>query len=68
MLIAWWRVLLMLQRRGHVTASEVATELEVPQRIVDPWGLAQRAGHWYLIAGTVRGQRTWYGRRPWPES
>jgi predicted DNA-binding transcriptional regulator YafY len=28
------------------------------QRLVDPWGLVAKAGVWYLIAGTDKGQRT----------
>jgi predicted DNA-binding transcriptional regulator YafY len=28
------------------------------QRLVDPWGLVDKAGLWYLIAGTASGQRT----------
>ncbi|HSU35483.1 MAG TPA: WYL domain-containing protein [Propionibacteriaceae bacterium] len=28
------------------------------QRVVDPWGLVDKAGLWYLIAGTASGQRT----------
>jgi predicted DNA-binding transcriptional regulator YafY len=28
------------------------------QRVVDPWGLVDKAGLWYLIAGTPSGKRT----------
>jgi len=28
------------------------------QRVVDPWGLVDKAGVWYLIAGTASGERT----------
>ncbi|MET9025504.1 WYL domain-containing protein [Nocardia sp. NPDC004168] len=28
------------------------------ERLVDPWGLADKDGVWYLIAGTERGRRT----------
>jgi predicted DNA-binding transcriptional regulator YafY len=28
------------------------------QRLVDPWGLVDKDGVWYLIAGTEKGQRT----------
>jgi len=28
------------------------------QRLVDPWGLVDKAGLWYLIAGTAGGKRT----------
>ncbi|WP_039796742.1 helix-turn-helix transcriptional regulator [Nocardia araoensis] len=31
---------------------------ERSERLVDPWGLADKDGVWYLIAGTERGQRT----------
>ncbi|MFD0362894.1 helix-turn-helix transcriptional regulator [Nocardia sp. GCM10030253] len=31
---------------------------EKTQRLVDPWGLVDKDGIWYLIAGTDRGQRT----------
>ncbi|GAB3448396.1 helix-turn-helix transcriptional regulator [Actinophytocola sediminis] len=27
-------------------------------RVVDPWGLVDKGEHWYLIAGTTRGRRT----------
>lgn len=28
------------------------------QRLVDPWGLVDKDGVWYLVAGTAKGQRT----------
>ncbi|MEV6430542.1 YafY family protein [Nocardia sp. NPDC051463] len=31
---------------------------EKTQRLVDPWGLVDKDGTWYLIAGTDRGKRT----------
>lgn len=31
---------------------------EKTQRLVDPWGLVDKDGIWYLIAGTDRGKRT----------
>ena len=30
----------------------------VSRRVVDPWGLAAKAGRWYLVAGTEAGRRT----------
>ncbi len=30
----------------------------VTRRAVDPWGLAAKAGRWYLVAGTEAGRRT----------
>ena len=31
---------------------------EHTERVVDPWGLADKDGVWYLVAGTERGRRT----------
>lgn len=31
---------------------------EPTERLVDPWGLVDKDGTWYLVAGTDRGQRT----------
>ncbi|GJF06297.1 helix-turn-helix transcriptional regulator [Pseudonocardia sp. D17] len=28
------------------------------ERVVDPWGLVDKDGDWYLVAGTVQGRRT----------
>jgi predicted DNA-binding transcriptional regulator YafY len=45
-------------RRRKVTLDyENRTHLRAP-RVVDPWGLIDKDGVWYLIAGTDNGQRT----------
>lgn len=41
------RIALDYDRRGQRT-----------RRLVDPWGLVDKDGIWYLVAGTERGQRT----------
>jgi predicted DNA-binding transcriptional regulator YafY len=33
------------------------------ERLVDPWGLVDKDDHWYLIAGTDRGRRTFRADR-----
>ncbi|PXY22476.1 helix-turn-helix transcriptional regulator [Prauserella muralis] len=40
-------------RFGYANRSGVRSE-----RLVDPWGLADKDGTWYLLAGTDSGQRT----------
>jgi predicted DNA-binding transcriptional regulator YafY len=40
-------------RRRRVRFDYTGTE-----RLVDPWGLVDKDGRWYLIAGTERGRRT----------
>lgn len=42
------KVTIVYQNRTHQQA----------QRVVDPWGLIDKDGVWYLIAGTDKGQRT----------
>jgi len=44
------------RRRVQITYATSARERS--ERLVDPWGLADKDGVWYLIAGTERGQRT----------
>src|SRR5262249_14550828 len=39
-------------RLGYAGRGESPTE-----RMVDPWGLVDKADIWYLVAGTARGQR-----------
>ncbi|MEC3914573.1 helix-turn-helix transcriptional regulator [Nocardia sp. CDC160] len=39
-------------RLGYTRAGQRTT------RLVDPWGLVDKDGLWYLVAGTERGQRT----------
>ncbi|WNV86636.1 WYL domain-containing protein [Umezawaea sp. Da 62-37] len=41
----------------EMTAWEM-TAWEVTTREVDPWGLVEKGGVWYLVAGTDSGQRT----------
>lgn len=41
-------VLLEYEGRSH----------QYTQRLVDPWGLVDKDGVWYLVAGTAKGQRT----------
>ncbi|MFI5606664.1 helix-turn-helix transcriptional regulator [Amycolatopsis sp. NPDC051903] len=49
----------------RATVSRRQVRLEYPswggepaERVVDPWGLVDRDGVWYLVAGTERGRRT----------
>jgi len=42
------KVSLQYESRGHQRTA----------RLVDPWGLVDKDGVWYLIAGTAQGQRT----------
>jgi predicted DNA-binding transcriptional regulator YafY len=45
-------------RRRKVSLVYAGRTRERTQRLVDPWGLADKDDIWYLIAGTDRGQRT----------
>lgn len=45
-------------RREKVRLRYANRTGERSERLVDPWGLADKDGVWYLIAGTERGQRT----------
>lgn len=44
------------QRRVRLTYTSRARERS--DRLVDPWGLVDKDGLWYLIAGTEQGRRT----------
>jgi proteasome accessory factor B len=35
--------------RGPVTFNYIAAELSIEERVVDPYGIATRNGHWYLV-------------------
>jgi predicted DNA-binding transcriptional regulator YafY len=45
-------------RRRKVTIDYANRTKGRAQRLVDPWGLVDKDGVWYLIAGTEKGQRT----------
>ncbi|BDB60648.1 MULTISPECIES: helix-turn-helix transcriptional regulator [Rhodococcus] len=45
-------------RRRKVWFTYTNAVRERSERVVDPWGLVDKDGTWYLIAGTERGQRT----------
>jgi predicted DNA-binding transcriptional regulator YafY len=45
-------------RRRRVRLRYAGRTRELSERLVDPWGLADKDGTWYLLAGTVRGPRT----------
>ncbi|MCD2100115.1 helix-turn-helix transcriptional regulator [Rhodococcus rhodochrous] len=45
-------------RRRKVRFTYTNAMRERSERVVDPWGLVDKDGTWYLIAGTERGQRT----------
>lgn len=45
-------------RRRRVRVAYIAAKGERSVRLADPWGLVDKDGVWYLIAGTERGQRT----------
>ncbi|WP_258725828.1 helix-turn-helix transcriptional regulator [Cellulomonas sp. NS3] len=45
-------------RRRRVRLRYAGRTREVTERLVDPWGLADKDGTWYLLAGTDRGPRT----------
>jgi predicted DNA-binding transcriptional regulator YafY len=45
-------------RRRKVTIDYANRTNGRAQRLVDPWGLVDKDGVWYLIAGTEQGQRT----------
>ncbi|HYO85104.1 MAG TPA: WYL domain-containing protein [Dermatophilaceae bacterium] len=47
-MIARRKVLLEYENRLH----------DRTRRVVDPWGLIDKNGAWYLVAGTETGQRT----------
>src|SRR5499433_4339487 len=45
-------------RRRKVRLTYMGSARVRSERLVDPWGLVAKDEIWYLIAGTVRGQRT----------
>jgi predicted DNA-binding transcriptional regulator YafY len=45
-------------RRREVLLEYQGRSHERTQRLVDPWGLVDKDGVWYLVAGTPKGQRT----------
>ena len=47
-----------VMRRRKVRFTYTNAVRERSERVVDPWGLVDKDGTWYLIAGTERGQRT----------
>lgn len=49
---------LAIVRRRKVRFSYAGKGKQAGERVVDPWGLVDKNGTWYLIAGTERGQRT----------
>lgn len=49
------------RRRTRITYARPGAE--PTERLVDPWGLVDKAGVWYLVAGTERGRRTYRADR-----
>jgi predicted DNA-binding transcriptional regulator YafY len=45
-------------RRQKVRLTYTSSARQRTERLVDPWGLVDKDGIWYLLAGTERGQRT----------
>ena len=45
-------------RRQKVRLTYTSSARQRTERLVDPWGLVDKDGIWYLLAGTGRGQRT----------
>ena len=45
-------------RRRKVRLVYTGRTRDPSERIVDPWGLADKDGIWYLVAGTTKGRRT----------
>ncbi|QJY48723.1 helix-turn-helix transcriptional regulator [Pseudonocardia broussonetiae] len=45
-------------RRRRVRLRYAGRTREPTERLVDPWGLVDKDGRWYLVAGTDAGQRT----------
>jgi predicted DNA-binding transcriptional regulator YafY len=45
-------------RRRKVRLTYAGRRKEAGERLVDPWGLADKDDVWYLVAGTPDGQRT----------
>jgi predicted DNA-binding transcriptional regulator YafY len=45
-------------RRRRVRLDYAGRGRDPSRRLVDPWGLADKDGVWYLVAGTDRGRRT----------
>lgn len=45
-------------RRRKVRLTYGGRSGQPSERVVDPWGLADKDDIWYLLAGTARGQRT----------
>ncbi|WP_022883475.1 helix-turn-helix transcriptional regulator [Glaciibacter superstes] len=46
-------------RRRRVRLTYAAWNREPTERLVDPWGMAEKNNVWYLIGGTDAGQRTY---------
>ena len=49
---------LAVVRRQKVRLAYAGKGMEASNRVVDPWGLVDKDGTWYLLAGTDAGQRT----------
>jgi predicted DNA-binding transcriptional regulator YafY len=45
-------------RRREVLLEYEGRSHRQTQRLVDPWGVVDKDGVWYLVAGTAKGQRT----------
>lgn len=45
-------------RRRKICLTYTDGSQQRTQRLVDPWGLVDKDDHWYLVAGTEQGQRT----------
>jgi predicted DNA-binding transcriptional regulator YafY len=45
-------------RRRKIRLTYAGRGREPAERLIDPWGLVDKDGTWYLVAGTEAGQRT----------
>ncbi len=50
-------------RRRRIRITYARPRAQPAERLVDPWGLVDKAGVWYLVAGTDRGRRTFRADR-----